>query len=156
MVGEWLEKRGISHRMLTGDTKQGPEREKVLKWYKSDDHDPRCIVMTTWTGGVSLNLEMTGSVHILDETWNPDDQEQLEDRGDRGSRTTPLICYYYRTHNTIQEDIYERALGKCITNKNILDFRANRLGGWKDREELELKISSLRAIAYARTGRKPL
>jgi SNF2 family DNA or RNA helicase len=79
--------------------------------------------MTTTTGGVSLNLEKAGSVHILDETWNPDDQEQLEDRGDRGARTTPLVCIYYRSEQSIQEYIAKVTMDKAITNKNILDVR---------------------------------
>jgi SNF2 family DNA or RNA helicase len=79
--------------------------------------------MTTTTGGVSLNLEEAGSVHILDETWNPDDQEQLEDRGDRGSRTESLRVYYYRTKESIQQYIAEVTDGKSVTNKNVLDIR---------------------------------
>lgn len=127
MVAGWLDKKKLNVKLLTGDTKQGQERNDVINWYKEEVDETRILCMTTQTGGVSLNLEMTGSVHILDETWNPDDQEQLEDRGDRGSRTTPLICYYYRTKDSIQEAIYGLALGKRITNKNILDFRQKRL-----------------------------
>jgi SNF2 family DNA or RNA helicase len=63
---------------------------------------------------------MTGSIHILDETWNPDDQEQLEDRGMR-NRTTPLMCLYYRTEASIQEYIAAVAADKLGTNKKVLD-----------------------------------
>jgi SNF2 family DNA or RNA helicase len=144
MVALWLLKQGLAVDLLTGDTKQGDERNRVINWYKEENDEPRILAMTTQTGGVSLNLEMTGSVHILDETWNPDDQEQLEDRGDRGSRTTPLVCYYYRTRDSIQEDIYERALGKRLTNRNILDFRSNRIS---DKDELLAQLEALRARA---------
>src|SRR4029453_5023613 len=105
---------------LTGETK---DSRSILKKFKSADDLPYVIVMTTTTGGVSLNLEEAGSVHILDETWNPDDQEQLEDRGDRGSRTEPLRCYYYRTKDLLQEHIARVTGGKAVTNKNVLDIR---------------------------------
>lgn len=144
MVAAWLESQKLSVGLLTGDTKQGDERNEVINWYKEETDEVRILAMTTQTGGVSLNLEMTGSVHILDETWNPDDQEQLEDRGDRGSRTTPLVCYYYRTRDSIQEDIYERALGKRMTNRNILDFRSSRISG---NDELMAKLEAYRARA---------
>jgi SNF2 family DNA or RNA helicase len=89
------------------------------------------MAMSTQTGGVSLNLERAGSVHILDEMWNPDRQEQLEDRGDRGTRTTPLICYYYRTEETVQEYIAKVGAGKKITNSNVLDvYRQMRRAGF--------------------------
>jgi SNF2 family DNA or RNA helicase len=144
MVAFWLSKQKLAVDLLTGDTKQGDERNNVINWYKEKTDEPRILAMTTQTGGVSLNLEMTGSVHILDETWNPDDQEQLEDRGDRGSRTTPLICYYYRTRDSIQEAIYGRSLGKRITNRNILDFRTSRIDG---NQELHERMEALRAGA---------
>jgi SNF2 family DNA or RNA helicase len=84
------------------------------------------LVMTTETGGVGLNLGMTGAIIILDETWTPDDQEQLEDRGMR-NRTTPLIVYYLRTKETIQEYIWEVNEFKAVTNKNVVDLRSKIL-----------------------------
>lgn len=120
MVTSWLRVQGIAADSLTGATKDsGP----LLRRFSSDDSEPYVIVMTTQTGGISLNMERAGSVHILDETWNPDDQEQLEDRGDRGSRTTPLVCLYYRTKDTIQETIAQVTQGKAVTNANVLDVR---------------------------------
>jgi hypothetical protein len=120
MVASWLESQGFEVGLMTGDTDDiGP----IIRRFQSNDEKPYIICMTTTTGGVSLNLEKAGSVHILDETWNPDDQEQLEDRGDRGARTTPLICYYYRSKESIQEYIAQITAGKAITNKNILDVR---------------------------------
>jgi SNF2 family DNA or RNA helicase len=120
MVTMFLHKNKIAARSLTGETK---DSKPILQKFKSADEEPFVIVMTTTTGGVSLNLEEAGSIHILDETWNPDDQEQLEDRGDRGSRTESLRVYYYRTRNTIQEYIARVTDGKAVTNKNILDIR---------------------------------
>lgn len=116
-----LAKCGSVVRRLDGTVK-GEARDEVLDWYKEDNPQPRVLVMTTQTGGVGLNLGMTGSIHIMDETWNPDDQEQLEDRGMR-NRTTPLICLYYRTEDSIQEYIWEITAGKAITNKKLLDYR---------------------------------
>jgi len=120
LVAQFLRKNGIQCDEMTGDTK---DTKPILQRFKGNDPTPYVIVMTTTTGGVSLNLEEAGSVHILDETWNPDDQEQLEDRGDRGSRTESLRVYYYRTKDSIQEYIARVTDGKSVTNKNVLDIR---------------------------------
>jgi SNF2 family DNA or RNA helicase len=119
-----LARQGLNVRRLDGtvtNKKSNPARDRVIDWYKEVEpgtvgaREARVLVMTTATGGVGLNLGMTGSIHVMDETWNPDDQEQLEDRGMR-DRTTPLIVLYYRTENSIQEI----GLAKAKQNKKVL------------------------------------
>jgi len=124
VVAAYLRAEGLACDLLTGDTK---DSKPIISRFKDETEEPYVIVMTTDTGGVSLNLEEAGSVHVLDEKWNPDDQEQLEDRGDRGSRTTPLRCYYYRTKGTIQEYVQDVCEGKKLTNGNVLDARRKGL-----------------------------
>lgn len=119
LVAALLRRDGLEVRELTGAV-TGAKRDEVIDWYKEDVPQARILAMTTQTGGVGLNLGMTGSIHILDETWNPDDQEQLEDRGMR-NRTTPLICLYYRTESSIQDYIAETAAAKFETNTKVLD-----------------------------------
>jgi SNF2 family DNA or RNA helicase len=123
-----LARQGLNVRRLDGtvtNKKSNPARDRVIDWYKEVEpgtvgaREARVLVMTTATGGVGLNLGMTGSIHVMDETWNPDDQEQLEDRGMR-DRTTPLIVLYYRTENSIQEYIHEIGLAKAKQNKKVL------------------------------------
>lgn len=121
MVAANLTVEGLNVKTLTGAV-TGVHRDAVIDWYKDikSTDEARVLVMTTQTGGVGLNLGMTGSIHILDETWNPDDQEQLEDRGMR-DRTTPLMCLYYRTEDSIQEYIADVAEEKFGTNQSVLD-----------------------------------
>lgn len=107
--------------LLTGETGDD-ERVRAVHEFGSDDGRARVLVLTTTAGGVSLNLEAANSIHVLDETWNPDDTEQLEDRGDRGSRTEPLRVYLYRTKETIQEYVARVADGKTVTNRTVLDY----------------------------------
>jgi SNF2 family DNA or RNA helicase len=130
MVAEVLGEEGLNVKLLTGEV-TGKKRDAVIDWYKDVDgptgsKEARVLVMTTETGGVGLNLGMTGAIIILDETWTPDDQQQLEDRGMR-NRTTPLIVYYLRTKETIQEYIWEVNEFKAVTNKNVVDLRSKIL-----------------------------
>lgn len=128
LLEEYLVAQGLNVRRLDGtvtNKKSDPARDNVIDWYKEVEdgtpgsHEARVLVMTTETGGVGLNLGMTGSIHVMDETWNPDDQEQLEDRGMR-NRTTPLIVLYYRTEDSIQEYIHDIGLAKVKQNKKVL------------------------------------
>lgn len=132
VLEKYLADAGIAVRRLDGTVTNSAKRaarDEVIDWYKSEDREARVLVMTTQTGGVGLNLGMTGSIHVMDETWNPDDQEQLEDRGMR-DRDTPLNVVYYRSEDSIQEYIWGTTFGKAISNKNILDLRnaLNRKG----------------------------
>jgi SNF2 family DNA or RNA helicase len=150
LVEEYLRAAGLNVKRIDGtitNTKTIKRRDDVIEWYKDvsvDDEyweggggkEARVLVMTTDTGGVGLNLGMTGSIHIMDEDWNPDTQEQLEDRGMR-NRTTPLIILYYRTRNSIQEYIHEVGLNKTAQTKKVLaDQIRKRL-----REDAASKIS---------------
>jgi SNF2 family DNA or RNA helicase len=79
------------------------------------------MVMTTQAGGVAITLDRADDVHILDESWNPDHQNQLEDRLLRISRIHQVTCYYYRTRGTIEEEVNQTTTEKNLTNEQLLD-----------------------------------
>lgn len=125
LVETYLRKQGINVKRLDGtvvNTKREAARDNVIDWFKEDNKQARVLVMTTQTGGVGLNLPQANSIHIMDESWNPDDQEQLEDRGraETYERDTVLSVLYYRTKDTVQEYIYEIGLGKTSQNKKVM------------------------------------
>jgi SNF2 family DNA or RNA helicase len=119
MVAAWLEKQGIPVAKITGDTK-GKERVKVQQQFQKGA-GPRVVCMTTTAGGVSITLDKADTCHILDETWNPDDQEQLEDRIHRISRIHQVTCYYYRSKDTIEQYIQDTTADKRRLNEILLD-----------------------------------
>lgn len=119
---------GIPNITLTGDTKNSKE---ILHWFNEQADEPRVIVMTTQTGGVSLNMEVAGSAHLADESWDPDETTQFFGRGDRGTRTTPLRAYIYRTIDSIQEYVAEVCDGKVLNNRTVLQYT----------KELEAKLA---------------
>jgi hypothetical protein len=118
ITAAFLEEHGIKTGLLVGGVPVAPITER----FRSNDSAPYVIVMTVQKGGVSLNLQEARAAVALDESWNPDDMVQFFDRGDRGSRTTPLLCVTMRTRETIQEYIAEIAGGKEINNKNAYQF----------------------------------
>lgn len=114
-----LAERKIDALPLTGNTK---DSKPIIDTFNEATGPPFVIVMTMQTGGSGLDLEAAGSAHLLDETWDPDEEEQFFGRGDRGTRTTPLRQYVYRTPKTIQDYMAEVAYGKKITNKNVIRY----------------------------------
>jgi SNF2 family DNA or RNA helicase len=117
-----LNSRGIKTEKITGKVNQ-KQRADLVKRFQSGKDSPRVIVMTTTAGGVAITLDRADSVHLIDETFNPDDQEQVEDRIHRISRIHQVTCYYYRSKGTIEETIYRIAGHKKMTNAEILDVQ---------------------------------
>lgn len=120
IVAAYLREHGIETGLLVGGEAVAP----ITKRFRSSNPVPYVIVMTIQKGGVSLNLQDARAAVALDESWNPDDMTQFFDRGDRGSRTSPLLCVTMRTKASIQEYIAEVAEGKEINNNNAYQYAA--------------------------------
>lgn len=102
-----------------------PERHEIVRNFVAGRLHG--IVLNTIAAGTSLNLEQANTVIFLDETWNPDDQEQAEDRAHRTTKTDVVNVYTIRTHNTIESYIAEVTYGKSQVNFNVLDARRKGL-----------------------------
>lgn len=112
---------------------------------------PRVLVMNIQAGGTTMTLTKANSVHILDETWVPDEQEQAEDRGHRDDDLTKLKeevrIYYYRTKGSIEEYIMDVNVDKEWNNKNVLRLReflrerlAEQKAGGETRDETSVGV----------------
>jgi SNF2 family DNA or RNA helicase len=87
----------------------------------------RVLVMNTLAGGVAITLDRASTVVFMDETWDPDDQQQAEARCHRASRIHQVTSYYLRSENTVEEHIRDITQSKQFTNFNILDARREGL-----------------------------
>jgi SNF2 family DNA or RNA helicase len=123
MVHSYLNRKGIHAEKITGDTPGTQRAEIQKKFQEGGKNSPRVVVMTTTAGGVSITLDRADTVHILDETWVPDDQEQLADRAHRASRMHQVTVYTYRSKGTVEEYIEKVNVEKAAINQQILDIR---------------------------------
>lgn len=80
------------------------------------------LIQTTTAKAIDLDA-WCDEMFVLDETFVPDDQEQLEDRIHRASRMHQVTIHYIRTKNTIDETRKELVDGKENIQKLILDGR---------------------------------
>jgi SNF2 family DNA or RNA helicase len=124
MVHQYLNDQGIKAEKITGDVSQD-ERTRIQMAFREDGKptDARVVCMTTTAGGVAITLDRADNVHIFDETWVPDDQEQLADRVFNASRMKQVGVYVYRSLETVEEYIMKNNIDKANVNREILDLR---------------------------------
>ncbi len=127
-LGEFLTSKGVPHKVLPSRM-ANRKRDAIIKEFQeqSGDNPPRVLVFNT-KGGTALTLDRAESVHVMDETWVPDDQEQAENRATpsteaKAKARTDTGIYYYRTRGTVEEHIQRYVADKALNNRTILDLR---------------------------------
>lgn len=112
-------------RVITGETKQ-QERKPYVDEFQAGK--VRVMLMNTNAGGVSITLDRADNVIFLDETWNPDDQEQAEDRCHRGVKTSQVTVYRILAKDTVDEYIKKGNITKDSINDRVLNARKKGKG----------------------------
>lgn len=114
-----LENLGVETFVLTGET-PAKKREQMADRFQQAG-GPRVFMLNTTAGGVSLTLDAADDLIILDETWIPDDQTQVEDRIHRVSRIHNVTIWYVRMLGTIEEKIATVAGGRDQLQRKLID-----------------------------------
>ncbi len=131
---ELLLKYNTDSFVITGAT-SAAQRAESQKRFQEDPDSLRLFFLQSVAGGTSLTLDQADDVIILDEMWNPDVQEQIEDRAHRLSRTDHNVTVWYvRSLGSIEEHIGSTVAERNNTCKGIMDgqrgidFRKKLLG----------------------------
>ena len=115
------ERYGTPSFEITGSTST-KNRVAYQEEFQSNPDSPKIFFIQTKAGGTSLTLDQADDVIILDEMWNPDNQEQVEDRAHRLSNTEHHVTIWYvRSRETIEEDIGVTLEERLNTCKGIMD-----------------------------------
>lgn len=133
MFSQALGEKSISHVMITGEVKDA-DRSAAQRCFQ-EDRGVRVCLINTKAGGVSITLDAADDIVILDETWVPDEQEQVEDRVHRASNVEHQVdVWYVRSKGTIEESIAAVNAEKAESNHVVLDaqrglrFASERFG----------------------------
>lgn len=114
-----LNDKGIQTVKITGGV-SAKDRKAAAEIFQTDS-GPQVFLLNTMAGGVALTLDRADDIVILDETFVPDDQEQVEDRVHRVSRMHNVTVHYVRSLGTIEERIARTTHGRETNIKQVLD-----------------------------------
>lgn len=120
MIHRYLNRYGIPCEIISGAVHQN-ERNRIQADFQ--DGKVRVAILVTAAAGVGITMNQAADVHILDETWNPDDQTQVTDRAVDTTRIHQVTALVYRSSGTVEEYIKKVNDNKLDVNKNILDLR---------------------------------
>jgi SNF2 family DNA or RNA helicase len=107
--------------VLTGQTSDKRRQENVQRFQA--EGGPRVFLLNTNAGGVSITLDAADDLILIDETWIPDDQEQVEDRVHRTSRIHQVNIWILCTRETIDQSLAVNSQADDNLQKQILDGR---------------------------------
>jgi SNF2 family DNA or RNA helicase len=104
---------------LTGEV-TGSWRKAAVEEFQYEG-GRRIMLINTTAGGVAITLDAADEMIVVDETWVPDDQEQLEDRIHRVSRPRPVMYWYLRSLESVEVGIATGNLSADAIAKKVLD-----------------------------------
>ncbi|GAV85718.1 SNF2_N domain-containing protein/Helicase_C domain-containing protein [Cephalotus follicularis] len=96
---------------LDGTTKT-EERGTLLKKFNAPDSPYFIFLLSTRAGGLGLNLQTADTVIIFDSDWNPQMDQQAEDRAHRIGQKKEVRVFVLVSVGSIEEVILERAKQK--------------------------------------------
>ncbi|XVE81561.1 hypothetical protein DITRI_Ditri15bG0074700 [Diplodiscus trichospermus] len=132
----YLRLNNFMYLRLDGSTKT-EERGALLKKFNAPDSPYFMFLLSTRAGGLGLNLQTADTVIIFDSDWNPQMDQQAEDRAHRIGQKKEVRVFVLVSVGSIEEVILERAKQKRgIDAKVIQAGLFNTTSTAKDRKEM--------------------
>ncbi|GME77867.1 unnamed protein product [[Candida] boidinii] len=102
---------------LDGSTSVDERQDIIDKFY--DDKTIPVFLLSTKAGGFGINLICANNVIIYDQSFNPHDEKQAEDRAHRVGQTKEVNVYRLITKKTVEENIAELAENKLQLDSSM-------------------------------------
>ncbi|CAA7395197.1 unnamed protein product [Spirodela intermedia] len=136
----YLQLHEFKYLRLDGSTKT-EERGVLLKQFNAPDSPIFMFLLSTRAGGLGLNLQTADTVIIFDSDWNPQMDQQAEDRAHRIGQKKEVRVFVLVSTGSIEEEILERAKQKMgIDAKVIQAGLFNTTSTAQDRREMLQEI----------------
>ena len=145
----FLQIRNIPALKLDGTMDQ-TDRNINLKKFAHDDCPERVFLLSTRAGGTGLNLQMADTVIIYDSDFNPQMDEQAKDRVHRIGQKNEVRVLRLVSSNTIEENIYEKAM-----SKKDLDNKIIQAGMFNNKGSEAERVNRLRDLLKSKETGKP-
>ncbi|KAG6513258.1 probable ATP-dependent DNA helicase CHR12 isoform X1 [Zingiber officinale] len=115
----YLQLYDFKYLRLDGSTKT-EERGKFLKQFNAPDSPYFMFLLSTRAGGLGLNLQTADTVIIFDSDWNPQMDQQAEDRAHRIGQKKEVRVFVLISVGSIEEEILERAKQKMGIDAKVI------------------------------------
>ena len=110
IMEKFLNIHSYSYVRLDGTTK--PEQRQILMQRFNTDIKIFAFILSTRSGGFGINLTGADTVIFYDSDWNPAVDAQAQDRCHRIGQTKEVNIYRMICEDTIEENIFKKALQK--------------------------------------------
>ncbi|KAF9879792.1 hypothetical protein CkaCkLH20_02603 [Colletotrichum karsti] len=140
ILREVLASDGVRHCVLYGQTEVS-ERQSLIDEFNTDT-DITAFLLTTGAGGTGINLTSANKIIIFDQSDNPQDDIQAENRAHRLGQTRDVEVIRLLTSNTIEELIY-KACQKKIELAEKVTGAAEEVNGKATEENLEKEVRKM-------------
>ena len=135
IIERFTNMQGWNYARMDGNTNVAARQRLVDKF--NNDENYFCMLMTTKTGGVGLNITGANRVLLYDPDWNPQTDAQARERAWRFGQKRDVTVYRLITAGTIEEKIYQRQIFKtALSNQVLQDPKQIRLFSQKDLKDL--------------------
>ncbi|ODV98350.1 hypothetical protein PACTADRAFT_83641 [Pachysolen tannophilus NRRL Y-2460] len=94
------------------------ERQQIIDQFYQDDMIP-VFLLSTKAGGFGINLVCANNVIIFDQSFNPHDDRQAEDRCHRVGQTKEVNVYRLISTNSIEEKMLQMGENKLELDKSV-------------------------------------
>ncbi|KAF1327052.1 Swi snf matrix actin dependent regulator of subfamily a, partial [Globisporangium splendens] len=116
ILEDYMGLRGYSFCRLDGSTDLRARQEQMDAFNKknggSDGEDIFCFLLSTRAGGLGINLISADTVIFYDSDWNPQQDNQAQDRCHRLGQTKEIVVYRLVTENSFENRMIARAIEK--------------------------------------------
>jgi SWI/SNF-related matrix-associated actin-dependent regulator 1 of chromatin subfamily A len=117
ILTECLMSADIPHLSFQGNTAV-ELRQDLIDQY-NEDKDLTAFLLTTGAGGTGINLASANKVIIFDQSDNPQDDVQAENRAHRFGQTRPVEVIRLISKDTVEELVYRACQKKLELAKRV-------------------------------------
>ena len=135
---------------IDGATPVDQRQDLIDRFYAEED--VTCFMLSTKAGGAGINLAAANKVIIFDQSFNPQDDIQAENRAHRVGQTRPVEVVRMVTRGTIEEKILGLGESKVLLDEKVAGADAGKesekvgnIGEKIVREAMERDIASFKA-----------
>jgi len=115
----YLRLHDFKYLRLDGSTKT-EERGNLLRKFNAPESPFFMFLLSTRAGGLGLNLQTADTVIIFDSDWNPQMDQQAEDRAHRIGQKKEVRVFVLVSVGSIEEVILERAKQKMGIDAKVI------------------------------------